>query len=371
MKREETRQIDVAIIGAGPIGIEIAAGFKHAGVDYVQFEAGAIGSTILWWAPFTKFFSSPERIEICGVPLQSINQEKATREEYLAYLRAVVAQFQLPIELFTRVARLGRDRGEFVIETRPSAQGVGGPEETARNPHAPGNVGSSTRTWRAKRVVLAIGNMHRPRMLNVAGEDLPHVNHYLQEVHRYFNRRVLIVGGRNSAVEAAIRLHRAGAIVAMSYRKASFDATRVKYWLRPELEWLIAKGRIEFHPETCVEKIEPSAVTLRSAARNGAPRLIEADEVLLLTGYDMDCGLLRELGAELRGEEQVPAFDPQTMETSVPGVYVAGTAASGSAKRATLFIENCHVHAARIVRAIAGASLPWNLADQPNEFVES
>ena len=351
------REVDVAIIGGGPIGLELAAGLKHARVNYVQFEAGQIGSTLLWWAPGTRFFSSPERIEIAGVPMSLVHQDKATREEYLAYLRGVARQFELKLEAFTRVVGIEkRDRDGFEIATRTSAHGVGGLEEQSERVTT-----RAAKSWKARRVVLAIGNMHRPRMLGVPGEDLPHVSHYLDEPHRYFGRRVLVVGGKNSAVEAALRLHRVGANVIMSYRGGEFDRKRIKYWLLPELEWLIGKNMIEFHPRTMIKAIHADRVELASVQGNGAgaAAMIDAESVLLLTGYVQDSSLFEQIGVELVGEERAPAFDERTMETSVRGMYVAGTAAGGSQQRAKLFIENSHVHVRRIVRAIAKQDVPW------------
>jgi thioredoxin reductase (NADPH) len=196
-------------------------------------------------------------------------------------------------------------------------------------------------------------------MLNVPGEDLPHVSHYLADPHAYFGRRVLIVGGKNSAVEAAIRLYRVGAHVTISYRGHTFDPKRVKYWLRPELEWLIAKGRITFLPSTTVQEINVDHVVLASINGRSATGSIAADDVLLLTGYMQDATLFEQLGVELEGEERAPRHDPGTMQTNVPAAYVAGTAAGGSQRRARLFIENTHVHVQRIVRHIAGADVPW------------
>src|SRR5205823_4240491 len=156
----------------------------------------AIGSTLLWWAPETRFFSSPERLEIAGVKFTSVDQSKPSREQYLAYLRGVAQQFDLHVENYTRVVRIGRlASGEgFELRTQRSMHGVGGPNEMHRSD---AQAQSADTLWRAQRIVLAIGNMHRPRMIGVPGEDLPHVSHYLADPHLYFGRRVLIVGGKN------------------------------------------------------------------------------------------------------------------------------------------------------------------------------
>lgn len=344
----------VAIVGAGPIGLEVAVALRQAGVRYVQFEAGQIGATMDWWAPGTRFFSSPERIAIAGVPLVTEDGSKATREQYLAYLRAVVQQFDLPVRSYERVERIRREGEGFVLWTRRSLHGVGGPAELRRT--APAAEAGDLTAWRVGRVVLAIGDLHRPRRLHIPGEDLPHATHFFEGPHRYFRRRVLIVGGKNSAVEAALRCWHVGCHVTISYRGDVFDPRRVKSWLLPELEWLIRTGRIEFEPRSVPERIEPEHVVL---VRDGRRWEQPADFVLLMTGYEQDSGLFEQLGVELMGPGRVPKFDPATMETSVPGVYVAGTASAGTQVGGVrVFIENAHDHGARIAAAITRRPAP-------------
>lgn len=326
---------DVLLAGAGPIGIELAVALKRAGLDYAHLDAGQIGSTISWYAPQTQFFSSPERIAIAGVPLQTIDQSKATREEYLAYLRSVVQQFDLEIRTFERVISIGRGEGAFDLVSRTIA---------------------GERRWRAARVVLAIGDMHRPRLLGVPGEGLSHVSHYFADPHTWFRRRLLIVGGKNSAVEAAIRCVRVGAEVILSYRGADFDAERVKFWLLPEIRAMVRDRRLTFLPQTTVKEIRAGAVLLE---RDGETLEIDADSVLLLTGYEQDSTLFRQAGVTLEGEERRPQFDPRTMETNVPGLYVAGTATAGTQLGGVKeFIETSHVHVARILAALQGLPPP-------------
>lgn len=363
---------DVIVVGAGPIGLEVAWALKSEGLRVVNIEAGGIASTIGWWAPGTRFFSSPERIAIAGVPLVTAGQEKATREEYLAYLRGVVLQFGLEVRTFERVVAVERTADGFVVRTMHSTHGVGGPEEAASEDDrhrgsqasrhqvpthgSPSEQGRAVapREHRARRVVMAVGDMQRPRMLGVRGEELAHVSHYFQDPHRYVGRRVLIVGGKNSAVEAAIRCCRVGARVTVSYRGTEFDERRVKYWLLPELKGLIREGRIGFVPGTTVEEIREEVVALRRA--DGGWVEVAADDVLLLTGYVMDGGLLEAAGVEMVGAERRPRFEAGTMETNVPGLYVAGTATAGTQERHRVFIENCHVHAERIAGAVMGRS---------------
>ncbi|MGB0768414.1 MAG: NAD(P)-binding domain-containing protein [Phycisphaeraceae bacterium] len=332
----------VIVVGAGPIGLALHVVLKRMGVDCLHLEAGAIGQTVTWYPKQARFFSSPERIAIAGVPLNTPDQTKATREQYLAYLRSIVQQFDLPVATHEPVRRAKRDdAGGFIVQT-------------------------TRRRVRCDRLVLAIGDMHRPRELGVDGEDLPHVSHYFDEPHGYFGRNLLIVGGRNSAAEAALRCHRAGANVALSYRGDSFDDNGIKYWLLPELKALINAGEIKFHPNTVPTAITDTHVTLKKELKKVSDTVdaVPADHVLLLTGYTQDKTLFEMLGVELVGENRAPAVDADTMQTDVPGLYVAGTAAAGTQQRFKLFIENCHVHAAKIAQAITGESPPLEFINQ-------
>jgi thioredoxin reductase (NADPH) len=324
---------EVLLVGAGPIGIEMAVALKQRGIPYAHLESAQIGSTIAWYAPQTHFFSSPERIAIAGVPLQTVDQTKATREEYLTYLRAVVQQFDLRIETFERVTSITKgDDGRF----------------DAMSVRAAGE-----RHWRARYVILAIGDMHRPRRIDVPGEDLPHVSHYFGDPHQYFRRRVLIVGGQNSAVEAAIRCHRVGAQVTVSYRGSAFDEKRIKFWLLPEIRALIRDGKLLFLPGTTVHEIRGESVLLDPYGE------VPADVVLLLTGYEQDCSLYERAGIALDGPGRCPRFDEATMETNVPGLFIAGTGVAGTQLGGVKeFIETSHVHVARIMAALTRTAPP-------------
>jgi thioredoxin reductase (NADPH) len=319
--------VSTILIGAGPIGLELAVALKQAGVHYLQFDAGQIGQTISWYPRQAHFFSSPDRIAVCGVPLQTVDQSKATREEYLTYLRTVVQQFNLKINTYEKVTHI-TPLGDHQFR-----------------------VNTSKDTYVAENVVVCIGDMHRPRRINVPGEDLPHVSHYFDEPHKYFNQKLLIVGGKNSAVEAAVRCHRAGAKVCMSYRRKSFNERSIKYWLLPEIKWMIDSKQIGFYPESVVTRITPNFVQLDSM---DGPVKLDSDFVLLLTGYEMDSSLLEKAGIKLHGENRAPEFDTTTMQTNIPGLYVAGTAAGGTQNKFKLFIENCHCHVVKIMRSITG-----------------
>jgi thioredoxin reductase (NADPH) len=323
---------DVAIIGAGPIGIELAVSLKRLGISTIHFDARQIGYTISWWPRNTSFFSTTERIELAGVPIPSKDQGRITGEEYLAYLRAIVEQFDLKIHTYEPVVELQKQAGAFLLVTQPAA---------------------GENRYRANKVVVAIGDMHRPNKLSIPGEELPHVAHYFHDPHKYFQKKLLIIGGRNSAAEAALRCWRGGADVTISYRQAHFDDKSVKHFILPDLLAQIESGTIAFLPETVPSSISPTHVILQHA--NGRCIQQPADFVLMMTGFLGDMSLFESAGVNLVGTERAPQHNPETMETNVKGIYVAGTAAGGeSKKRYTYFIENCHIHVSRIVYQLTG-----------------
>ena len=325
--RDATR---VCIVGGGPIGLEIAAALNSAGVDYRLLEAKEVGHTMTWWAPQTKWFSSNERIAIAGVPLVTADGEKCTRERYLAYLRTVIGTHDLKVRTFEPVVDVDKlDDGSFRVTSK---------------------VRGGLRHTECEAVVLAIGGTDFPRPLGVEGDDLPHVDGYLRDPHGYYGRNVLVVGGRNSAVEAALRCHHAGARVSLSYRGSELPGKSIKYWLLPEIEGLIKTNRIRAFFDTQPTRITPTHVALRNVD-TGEVSDVEADEVLALIGYEQDKRLLRRAGVELTDPGERPVHDDQTMETNVSGLYVAGTAIAGTQSSSyKIFLENCHVHAERIVK---------------------
>ena len=344
------------IVGAGPIGLELAVNLRHHDVPLVHLEAQQVGHTVSWYPKQTRYFSSPQRIAIAGVPLNNPDQTKATREQYLSYLHNIVQQFDLRVQTFEPVTQL-----RPLPDPAPPTESSDAPRFAVTTPRA---------VYHAQNVVLAIGDMHQPRQLEIPGEDLPHVSHYFDEPQRYFQQNLLIVGGKNSAVEAALRCHHAGAHVAVSYRREQFDPDAIKYWLTPEINALIKHGQIKFYPATVPTRITPQHVTLQPApgfqsapGHNPAPgddadhaRPVDhpADFVLLLTGYTQDKTLLRDVGLTLHGDNQAPHLDPQNMMTDLPGLYLAGTAAAGTQNHFSLYIENSHPHVAKITQHITG-----------------
>lgn len=327
----------VIIVGAGPIGIELAVCLKRAGVDYLHLEAQQIGYTISWWPRDTLFFSTTERIEIAGIPAPTTTQGRLTGEEYLAYLRMIVETYDLQVNTYEPLIDIQHIKDGFALTTGPL---------------------SGKHCYHCSKLVLAIGDMHAPNLLGIPGEDLPNVSHYFKDPHQYFRTRLLVVGGRNSAAEAALRCWRAGAQVDLSYRRAEFDPDIVKHFILPDLLAQIENGNISFYPLTRPVEITPSHVLLEKLRAaddpSGETFKVPADFVLLATGFTADPTLFQLAGVKLHGVNRAPHYDPHTMETDVPGLYVAGTAAAGTQKRYKLFIENTHVHVGRIVQALTG-----------------
>ncbi len=343
-RTDEATVIDVAVVGGGPIGLELAAGLEELSVAYRLLEARQIGHTISTWPRHTHFYSTAERIAIAGVPIPVVDQEHITGEQYLAYLRAVAQQFNLRINAYERVVELQAGPEGFSLRT-----------ETR----------TGERRYRSRYVVLATGDMSAVNKLGIPGEDLPHVTHRLDDPHHYFGQRLLVVGGGNSALEFAARCWRAGAEVTLSYRGAAFNALFVKSRLMEDFRTLTREGKISFLPRTIPLEIGPQFVTL-APTRNGRPIADQCtrhptDFVLLCTGYTADLSLFEQAGVAFAGGPgKVPQFNPDTMEMDVPGLgdetglFVAGTAASGQQARHRLFIETSHHHVTKILERISG-----------------
>ena len=349
----DTIRTDVVVVGAGPIGLELAVALKKAGIDYVHLDAKQIGYTISWFPPQTRFFSSNARIAIAGVPLQTADQSKASREEYLAYLRSVVEQFDLEVHTYSPVVGIHKEDDGFLVTAQQSGH---------------------QKRIRGNRLVLCTGGTDHPRKLNIPGEDLPHVSAYLRDPHLYFRKRLLVVGGKNSAVESALRCHHVGAEVTLSYRRDKLDEKSIKYWLTPEINGLISSGRITGLFNSSPTKITRSDVTfspssflplppfqrlpLSASSSPASSSSLPFDFVLMQIGYEQDTTLLAMAGVELDGDCRAPRYDMRTMETNIPGVYVAGTAVGGTQDKYRVFIENCHVHVGRILASLTGTEPP-------------
>jgi bacillithiol disulfide reductase len=318
---------DVIIIGAGPSGLATAIAAKHFNLDYLVLEQGALVDAIVRFPINMVFFTTPELLEIGGLPLTT-PYDKPTRAEALLYYRKVVDTFQLQISLFEQVMAIQPPGGAgepFAVESR-TARGV-------------------TRIRHARNVVLAMGYYTQPNMLNIPGEDLPHVTHFYKEAHLYYRQRVVIVGGKNSAAEAALEIHRAGGHVTMVHRGAAFGDS-IKYWVKPDIENRVKEGSIVAHFNSNVAEIRPSEVVLDSGTA------LPAERVLLLTGYRADPEFMRRIGVQINPETLEPKYSVETYETNVPGLFVAGGQLAGK-KTGTVFIENGRFHGEVIAKTLA------------------
>jgi thioredoxin reductase (NADPH) len=326
--------IPLAVVGAGPCGIGVGVAARQAGLDAVLFDKGCITGTLVNYPVHMTFFSTAERLELGGVPFVSIN-DKPTRVEALKYYRRIVKHFELDARQYHEVVAVTGRRGDFRLRVR-------GPD-------------GAEREERAASVVIATGYYDTPNRLGIPGETLPHVHHYYREGHAYFDQDCLVIGGGNSAVDVALDLYRCGARVTLVHFLDGLDAG-VKPWVRPDVEARLAQGQIAARWRTRVTEIRRGEVVLRGeAGEAGAaappPERLRSDWVFAMTGYRPDPRLLQELGVTVDGRTGIPLHDPATMETDIPGVYIAGVIAAGNDAN-KIFIENGREHGPRIVAAL-------------------
>jgi thioredoxin reductase (NADPH) len=322
--------LDIVVVGAGPAGLGVAIAAARAGLAYDVVEKGALVHTISRFPKGMTFFTTSELLEIGNLPFVT-PYAKPTREEVLQYYRRVADTHQLVVSTGERVESVRREDGGFVLT---SAVGRPGGSPLAR-------------TRRARCVVLATGTYDQPNALGIPGEDLPHVSHYFDEPHPYHRRRVVVVGGSNSAAETALVLFRAGALVTLVHRRERLSGS-VKYWLKPDVENRIAEGAIATRFESQVVRITPEHVLVEGPAGREA---LPADAAFLLTGYRPDTAFLERTGVRLDPHTLSPEHDPNTFETNVPGLFVAGAVTSGEDGN-RIFIESGRFHGTTVVKTI-------------------
>jgi thioredoxin reductase (NADPH) len=313
---------DLIIIGGGPIGLACGIEAKKAGMDYLILEKGALTNSIYNYPVNMTFFSTSDRLEMAGIPFMSVGA-KPTRTEALEYYRRVFFHFKLQVNLYESVQTLTKEQDQFRIKTNKAA-------------------------YLSKKLVLATGFYDLPNLMNVPGEDLPKVLHYYKEPWPFINQKVLVVGGANSAVDAALETWRKGADVSMVLLGDEVDEN-VKYWVRPDIMNRIKEGSIKAITRSKVKEIRESEVILDTP---DGEKTIENDWVLAMTGYKPNFSLLDQLGVQLSlDEKRQPCYDQTNQESNVPGVYLAGVVCGGLNTR-EFFIENSIVHAEAIVKDI-------------------
>ena len=324
----ETRNtLDAVIVGAGPTGLACGIELKRRGLDAVLFDKGCITNSLYNYPTNMVFFTTPELLEIGGIPMTSIG-EKPVRAEALKYYRRVADHCSLDIRQYERVLSFTGVDGNFTVHT----------EDRLLRQHQ----------YATHKVILATGYYDKPNYLNVPGEELPKVIHYYKEAHPYFNQDVLVVGGKNSAAIAALELHWTGARVTLVHRRATLH-DNIKYWIRPNIENRIKAGEVKAYFNSTLTRIELESVTL--ATPDGELQL-ENDFVFAMTGYHPDTEFLEEHGIRFDPETRRPRLNPDTLESERPGVYLAGVLVAGMHTN-EVFIENGRFHGAQIAEDIA------------------
>jgi thioredoxin reductase (NADPH) len=317
--------IDIAVVGAGPCAIAVGVAAREAGLRCVLFDRGAVTQSMMEHPTYTTYFSGPEKLEIADLPFTT-SGDKPTRREALRYYRKVVAYFGVEVRQYEEVVAVEGAAGAFTLRTRRRE--------------------GEHRTWLAANVVIATGYYDTPRRLDVPGGDLPKVLHYFTEPYPFFDQDVIVVGGGNSAADAALTTWREGARVTVVHLFDALDRG-VKPWVRPDIDNRIAEGSIPAlweHRITAIRWHEVDVENMRTGERATLPN----DWVLAMTGYVPDPVLLRELGVRIDAESGIPDHDRQTMRTNVPGVYIAGVVAAGYDAN-KIFIENGKLHGPMIV----------------------
>jgi thioredoxin reductase (NADPH) len=317
---------DLICIGAGPTGLACAIEAVRAGLKPIVIDKGTLCNSIFHYPVNMVFFTTPELLEIGDLPLVCA-AEKPTRVEAIKYYRKATEHFGLEVKLYEQVVKLEGSDGKFVMTTQ-SAKG-----EVAM--------------YRGAKVVVATGYYDLPNELHIPGEDLPHVSHYYTEPHEFWMQDVVVVGGKNSAAEAALDLWRNGARVTMVHRNGELGAS-IKYWVRPDIENRIKASQIPMHFNSRVKQISRDEMVIENAA--GEMRL-PARQIFLLTGYHPDFEFIESLGVRLDSETKRPAMDPETLESNVPGLHVAGVVVGGRFT-GEIFIENGRFHGKQIIQAL-------------------
>jgi len=315
-------KFDVLVVGAGPTGLACAIEAQRAGMSAVLVEKGCLVNSLFHYPSNLVFFTTPELLEIGDMPFTSPNQ-KPNRPEALEYYRKVADHYKLDIRQYERVEQVEGGDGDFTVHVVDRLDGA--------------------RQYDSRKLVLATGYYDLPNIMHIPGEDLPKVTHYYREPHPYYDTDVLVIGGKNSAAIAALDLYRHGARVTLVHRGSGMSPS-VKYWIKPDIENRIKAGEITGYFQSRVREILQDDVIVDTP--EGEVR-IKNDFVFALTGYHPDFGFLQKLGIRLTERDCRPVCNPETLESNVPGIYLAGVIVAGSAT-SEIFIENGRFHGRQI-----------------------
>lgn len=319
---------DIICIGAGPTGLATAIEAKRAGMKALVIDKGCLCNSIFNYPVNMVFFTTPELLEIGDLPLVSPT-EKPTRAEALKYYRKAAEHYALDLRLFERVERVDGQDGDFTVVTRTD-KGV-------------------EQRYTAKKIAVATGYYDLPNVMGIPGEDLPHVSHYYTEPFAFWNQDVVVIGGKNSAAEAALDLYRNGVRVTLVHRRPELGAT-IKYWVRPDIENRIKAGQVKGLLDTCVKEITPDEVIVQNG---GAEKRLPAKQVFALTGYHPDFAFIESLGVKLDSDTRRPELEANSLESNVPGIHLAGVVIGGRFT-GEIFIENGRFHGKQIINALKG-----------------
>ncbi|KIA88209.1 YpdA family putative bacillithiol disulfide reductase [Kaistella jeonii] len=314
--------LDILIIGAGPIGLNCALEAQKNNLTYLIIEKGTIVNSLYNYPLYMRFFSTAEKLEIAEIPFIT-TAPKPGRQDALEYYQGIARQKEMHLNLYEKVLNVTKTNDIFEIETSKSK-------------------------YLAKNVIISTGFYDIPNMMNVPGEHLEKVKHYYTEPYPYAQQKIVVVGSSNSAVDAALETYRKGAEVTMIIRHSDISKS-VKYWVKPDIENRIAEGSIAAHFNSELIEIKENSVLFKD--EKGETHEIENDFVLAMTGYLPDFDFLRNTGIDLRGEHLNPFYDPETMETNIPNLYLAGVVCGGKDTH-LWFIETSRIHADIIIKNI-------------------
>ncbi len=324
---DEAVVFDLLVVGAGPTGLACGIEAQKAGFRVALVDKGCVCNSLYHYPSHMTFFTTSELLEIGDIPFPSPNA-KPTRNEALEYYRQVAAHYRLDVRQYHRVEGVTGADGGFTV-------------------HVVDRFGRAG-TLKARKLAVATGYYDLPNLMRVTGEDLSKVHHYYDDPHPYFGMDVVVIGGKNSAAIAGLELWRHGARVTLVYRGDGVQP-HVKYWIKPDIENRIKNGEIKAYFHTQVKAITPDAVVLETPEGEVT---LKNDFVFALTGYHPDFAFLEAMGVRLEGPDRLPVCDAETLESNVPGIYLAGVIVAG-ARTNEIFIENGRFHGRQIAKALA------------------